>query len=190
MSGLDLQALGISKEELQDRVIDRAVERIFETTGMDEFGDETIEASPLAGRLEKAVKTAIDVQVGKVADAHVLPITAELIENIVMQQTNTWGEKTGAPVTFREYLVQRANHYLTEQVDHNGKSKSEESYNWRGSQTRITYLVNSMLQHEIKIAMESAIKVANEGIAEGLHGAVKLKLAEILGNLKVAVSTK
>lgn len=187
----DLQALGITKEELQQRVIDRAVERIFETTGIDEDGDEFVETSPFAGRLEKAVKAAIDARVGEIAEKHVLPITGDLVENIVLQATNTWGEKVGKPQTFREYMIARAENYLTEKVDYNGKEKGEAGgFSWSGTQTRITHLVHQHFQYSIDSAMKAAVKNANDKIAEGIQEAVKIKLGEITQQLKVEIKTK
>jgi hypothetical protein len=52
---LDIESLGFTKEELQERVIAACVQRVFETTELDEDGDEFIDASPMAKRLEKAV---------------------------------------------------------------------------------------------------------------------------------------
>ncbi len=184
----DLESLGITKEELQQRVIDRAVERIFETTGIDEDGDDFIETSPFAGRLEKAVKAAIDDRVAEIAEKHVLPITGDLVENIVLQATNKWGEKTGQPVTFREYMIARAENYLTEQVDYQGKTKGEAGgFSWNASQTRITHLVHQHFQYSIHTAMTEAVKSANDKIAEGIQEAVKVKLGEITQKLKVEV---
>lgn len=189
---LDLEALGISKEELQDRIVERAVERLFETAGMDEYGDEVIEKSPLAGRLEKAVRSAIEARVSKIAEDHVLPITGELVESIVLQETNQWGEKKGTPVTFREFLVQRADAYLREPVDYHGlgKSESRDSYNWNSKNTRVVHLIHQHFDFRIKEAMEQAVKVANESIAGGIQEAVKVKLAEVVNGLKVQVQTK
>jgi hypothetical protein len=188
---IDLESLGITKAELQQRVIDRAVERIFETTGIDEDGDEFSETSPFAGRLENAVKAAIDSRVAEMAEKHVLPITSELVENITLQTTNKWGEKTGAPATFREYMIQRAESYLTEQVSYDGKSKAESgSYSWSGTQTRITHLVHQHFQYSIESAMKDAVKTANDAIAKGIQEAVKIKLGEVTSALKVTVVTK
>jgi hypothetical protein len=188
---IDLEALGITKEELQARVIERAVQRIFETTSLDEDGDEFVESSAFAGRLEKAVKAAIDNKVADLAEKHVLPLTASVIENLTLQQTNRWGEKTGAPVTFIEYLIQRAEHYLREDVNYEGKSKDEAgSYSWNKSQTRLTYLVNQHLHYSIDTAMKQAIANANAVIVGGIQETVKIKLGEIAQQLKVEVKTR
>src|SRR5688572_27706149 len=128
---IDLESLGITKEELQTRIVDRCVERIFEVTGYDEDGDEFVQSSPMARRLEDAIKTAIDNKVAGLAEKHVLPLTETFIENLTLQETNRWGEKTGQKATFIEYLIGRAENYLREEVDFQGKTKAESgSYSW------------------------------------------------------------
>ena len=189
---IDLQALGITTDELQERIVSRAVERLFEVSGMDEDGYDVIQSSPLAGRLEKAIKAAVDKRVGEIAERHVLPITGELVENIVLQATNQWGEKTGEPVTFREYLIKRADNYLREEVNYEGKSKAEagNSYGWNKAQSRIAHLVHAHLHYNIESAMKEAVKSANTVIVAGIQETVKLKLAEVAAQLKVEVKTK
>lgn len=188
---LDLAALGFSQAELQQRVIDAAVQRLFECTSLDEDGDECIEASPFAGRLEKAVKTAIDNKVADLASKHVLPMTESFIENLTLQQTNTWGEKRGEPVTFIEYLIQRAEAYLREDVNYEGKNKDQcGSFSFTKSQTRLTHLVNQHLHYSIDTAMKQAIANANAVIVGGIQETVKIKLGEIATALKVEVKTR
>lgn len=188
---LDLESLGITKDELQDRIVERAVARLFEVTGYDEDGDEFIQSSPLAGRLEKAVKSAIDAKISGIAEKHVLPLAETYIENLTLQETNRWGEKTGKAVTFIEYLIQRAEKYLTEEVNYEGKTKDQVSgYGWTKSQTRLVHLVHQHLHYSIDTAMKQAIQNANSVIVGGIQDTVKIKLGEIAAALKVEVKTK
>jgi hypothetical protein len=113
------------------------------------------------------------------------------LEALTLQETNRWGEKVGKPVTFIEYLVHRAHAYITEEVDHYGKSKAESNdHYWRGSQTRITHLIHQHLQYNIQTAMERVLKDANSQIATGIAEAVKIQLQQLLEKIKPAVVTK
>jgi hypothetical protein len=109
-----------------------------------------------------------------------------MVEGIVLQRTNEWGEKTGKSVTFTEYLVERAEAYMTEKVDYQGRSKAEvrDSYGWKPNQTRIVSLIDQHLQYGIATATEQALKSANERIAEGIKDAVAMKLQEVLAGVK------
>lgn len=190
---MNLQELGFTKEELQQRVIDQCVSKLLESTGWDmESEEEYPTDSSLARSLQTAVKTHVDAKINEIAAQHVLPRVTEMIEGLVLQETNKWGEVKGQKLTFVEYLVQRAEHYILEEVDYEGKSKREknDSYGWKPSQTRIANLVHEHLAHSIKIAMQDALKIATSSISTGIQETVKIKLAEVQNALAVSVKTK
>lgn len=196
MSGITIESLGITEEELQQRVVERiaglAMTKIVE--GYD-YDDEQVfrydGASALSKDLDKLIKEKIDAKVNEIADAHVLPGVESMVENLTLQETNRWGEKVGEPVTFIEYLIHRAENYMTEKVDYNGKSKSEAgSYSWSGTQTRVSHLVEKHLHYSIENAMKAAVKNANDVIVKGLNETVKIKLKEVADGLKVNVKTR
>lgn len=187
---LSIESLGFTKEDLEDRVVELAVERLLRTRGFDEDGEETSKASALSERLKAALLDRIDSAVREIAEKHILPNAAQYIENVTFQKTNQWGESKEPPLTFREYLAKQAENYLTEQVNYEGKSKSEDSYNFRGTQTRITHMVHKHLHSEIERLMKDAVADANNKIASGIQEAVKMKLGEITNGLKLSVSVK
>lgn len=188
----DFKSLGFTEDELKQRVVDQICNQLLTATHYDYSEDtEYSGASTLMRDLEKKVREQIDASISTLAEQHILPNVAQYIENLTLQQTNQWGEKRGEPVSFVEYLVQRAEAYMQEQVDHSGKSKTQDnSYSWSGKQTRITYLIHQHLQYSIETAMKDAMKVATNSIAKGIEATAKQKLAEIAETLKVGVSTK
>lgn len=190
MSDLTLESLGFTTEELQDRVVERIVEMYVSEIGYDDSGNEYSRKSGFATKLKEAVNKRVDDAIEKIIDEHILPNAATYVESITLQATNMWGEKKGASVTFIEYLVQRAESYLTEKVNYQGKAKEEDSYSWSGTQTRITHLVHEHLHYSIEKAMKEALSVANKSIAGGIQEAVRIKLAEVTASLKVSVATK
>lgn len=186
----DLAALGFTKEELQNRVIDQIVESVMYGRYADEDGDETFRDSRFKQELDRRVQARIDDTINALAEKHILPNVSQYIEGLTLQQTNQWGEKKGAPVTFVEYLVQRAQAYMQEEVNSSGKTRAEDSYGWSGRQTRISYLIHEHLHLSIDTAMKESMKIATGEIARGLHETTRIKLNEIAANMKVAVSTK
>jgi hypothetical protein len=140
--------------------------------------------------LEAKVLERVHQAIDDIAAKNVLPNVASYVENLTLQETNKWGEKTGSPLTFVEYLVQRAEHYITEKVDFQGRAKGQDSYSWNGTQTRITYLVHEHLQYSIDTAMKDALKAANGNIVKGLEETVKLKLREIANGMNVKVEAR
>lgn len=190
---LDLNSLGFTQEELQERVVERICDQLL--TSID-YNPDSDEEQPVASRFQNAVKDLvkkrIDETVASLAERYVLPNVSQYIEELTIQSTNEWGEKKGAPVTFIEYLVQRSQAYMREEVNHDGKAKAEaDSYGWSGSkQTRITYLIHKHLQYSIETAMKEALAVATGEVARGIHETARLKLNEIAATLKVSVQTK
>jgi hypothetical protein len=187
-----LEQLGLSKEELQERVINTIADKMLSEEGFDEDGNELRLESRMQKTIRERIRTRIDAKVTEIADASILPRVTEMVENLVLQETNKWGEKTGEKLTFTEYLVKRADHYLREEVDRNGQSKDEIRYSsdWRKDSTRIMHVVHGYLSHNVERALKEAVENANKSIAGGLEGAVKLALDNIVENLKVSVSTK
>jgi hypothetical protein len=187
---LTLESLGFSKEDLQERVIDQICSQVLSGKTYDEDGNEEWSDSQFKRKLDERIKAQVEASISAMAAAHVLPNVGQYIENLMLQETNKWGEAKGTKVTFVEYLVQRAEAYIQEQVDYDGKSKSEkDSYNWSGRTTRIAYLVNAHLHYHIETAMKEALKNANSVIVGGIEAAAKAGLQQALAGLKVAVQT-
>lgn len=182
-----LAQLGLTREEVIERVIARIANDFTHTLDSD---GESFEHNEVGRRLRDYVQKRIDCKVIELGDRYVLPRVSELVENASLQKTNEWGEKKGAPLTFVEYLVQRAEAYVTEQVDGDGKSRSESNgYGWSGRTTRIAHMVHKHLHHSIETAMKEALAKANSVVAGGIESAVKLGLKTVLADLKVSVKT-
>lgn len=189
---MDLQQLGFTQEELQDRVVERICEQLLTSIEYDAEGDEYPASSRFQSAIKDLIKKRVDETISAMAERYVLPNVAKYIEELTLQQTNSWGEKKGEPVTFIEYLVGRAQAYMQEEVNHEGKSQKEAgNYGWSGArQTRITHLINRHLQYSIETAMKNALNVATGEIAKGIHETAKIKLNEIASSMKVSVTTK
>jgi hypothetical protein len=94
-------------------------------------------------------------------------------------------------MTFREWLEKKAASYLTETVDHSGKTKEQAGYGALvGAQTRVMHIVHNHLSYEIDRVMTAAVKDANSQIALGIQEGIKLKLGELLAGLKCSVEVK
>ena len=189
MSGIDLAALGIKAEELQDRVIERICEKVLSGVTYDEDGEVDHVDSSFKRKLDARITQHIDGAITALADKHVAPGISALIEGMCLQQTNQWGEKRGQSVTFIEYLTKRAEAYFLEDVDYNGKPKGSDGYNWNKYSTRGAWMINQHIAHSIETAMKAALASANSQIAGGIEQAIKHELAEILAKVKVTANT-
>lgn len=189
---IDLSELGLTKEELQERVVNRIAELLLQEESLDEYGNPSIGSSSFGREIQKLVKDQLTASITALAEKHILPNVSQFVENLTLQETNKWGEKTGKSMTFVEYLTARAEAYLREEVNYEGKSKEEarDAYSWSKSQTRVAHLVNRHLHYTIEQAMKNAVKTANDVIAIGLEETVKIKLQEIAKSLKVSIASK
>lgn len=185
-----LQTLGFSIEQLQQRVVDQICDTLLSRKHEEEDGETGFYGdSEFKRKLDTEILKRINETISALAEKNVLPNVAEYVENLTIQETNKWGEKRGESVTFIEYLTQRAQAYMQEKVNSEGKTKQENgNYSWYEKQTRITFLIEKHLHYSIEKAMKEALSVATGEIAKGIHETSRLKLNEIAASLKVGVS--
>lgn len=183
---LDLKGLDFTREEILERIASKAAEQIF--------GGDFDENESILGRIENQVhhslSKSIDAAVAKIGDEVVAPRIEEYIRGCVLQTTNQWGEKKGEPTTFVEYLVARANEYVTEPVDAHGKTKKQSGYPWNEHSTRVVLLIERYLQSTIESELKQILADVNNSFASGLSDAVKLSLKELMGKVSVKTEVK
>jgi hypothetical protein len=185
-----LAVLGIDPKDIEEKVIERIADRILEGFSFDEDGEEFRRDSSFKKKLDARIADIIDAKIKAISDEHIAPNISTLIDGLTLQKTNQWGERVGTKVTFIEYLTQRAEAYLTEEVSHNGKTKGEDGYSWSKFGTRLAYMVDQHLAFQIKTAMEVAYQNANATIVGGLKKAMEVSLENIKSSLKVTTEVK
>lgn len=179
-----LAQLGMTKEELADRVVQQAVRELLHDGAGDGYDGPA--PSRFAEQLQKQIRRSIDRGVRAIGD-RVSPEVERLIEATELRETNRWGEPKGERQTFREYLVAHAQRYYTEQVDREGQAKNEVRYpsDWRAHTTRAVYLIDRHLRSTIDGVLEQVVAEASKLFAGGLEAGVKQSLEELLQRLKV-----
>lgn len=192
---INLDLLGITKEELTERVVNAIADGLlYARSEEDEDGErQWFGSSALKAELDKILKQRIDDAVRATAEKYVFPRVDEIINALVLQETTKWGEKKGAPLTFTEYMVARAEAYLSDEVDSHGRSRQEckdAGNSWYGGNgKRINKLVNDKFKTALDQAVEPSVKVVNQKLAEHLNVAVQEALGNVLKNFKI-VATK
>lgn len=187
---LNLEALGISKEDLQERVVERLCDRVLtqQYFGQEEDEESSYEGTTFARKLNKEIEKMFNSEIEKIGERHVLPKVLELITNHCIQKTNQWGEKIGESRTFTEYLVDRAEAYLEEAVDYRGDPavvRGTRVHSWKEDSTRLTYEISRHLQFAIERSMKEAMDNINKSIVGGLEGAVKIALQSVVDKTKI-----
>ncbi len=185
---VNLEALGLSTEDLRDRVVERVCQKLMKSIGYDPDCGDTYEAdSELVRKFRTEMKTRIDEQVTVFGETHFTPHIKEIIEATTIEQTNNYGEKTGESMTFIEYLVKSAKGYLMELVDYQGKPKKRGDSYWHSEGTRIAHMIHDYLYSHIETAMKDALKIANEALVDGIKKTVEIKMKEIVKSIKTTV---
>ncbi len=184
-TNLTCEDFGLSQEQMIDRLIETMADRLL---GEDEDYEPEEESYGLRktvmDKLDAKIKERIDEQVTKIAEKHVFGAVGQMLENLVFPQTNKFGEAKKEPLTLREYLAKRAEGYMAEEVDRNGKTKSQDSYSWRPDSSRLMYAVNENLQYVMNIEVEKAAKSVHGAFAKSVQDAV----TRAIRDLRVSVS--
>ncbi|OZI56766.1 hypothetical protein [Bordetella genomosp. 4] len=186
-----LEALGVSVEDLADRIVDQAVSVLLSSTGFDPDSEEEFSyESRFKREIEKRVQESVDAKIAALAAEHLVPRVGEMIENADMRQTNRYGEPVTPKMTFKEYIAARAETYMTEDVDHNAKSKAEsgDSYNWRASGPRLTVLMRTYIRETLEQHAKAAVTDVNKVIAKNIENAAKDAITAAAQAIKVTAT--
>lgn len=190
-----LEALGITPEELTNRIVDAAVAQLLTSTGFNpESESEYSYESRFKREIEKRVQESVDAKIAALAQAHVLPRVGELIEAADMRKTNSYGEAKGPSMTFKEYIANRAEVYMTEDVDYHGNSKAdleaknESTYNWRNCGPRLTVLMRNYIRDSLETQAKAAVADVNKVIAKNIEKAAVDAISAAAAGLKVQVT--
>jgi hypothetical protein len=119
-----LTQLGITKDDLIDRVVDKV---LGFTSGHIQTGEDMWEDVPLAkeidnkihsaiGSLVKAAEPMIQSRITTIMDAQV-----EAIFSAPFYRRDQWGGQTGVPTTIRDMIYEQSEKYWITEVDENGK---------------------------------------------------------------------
>ncbi len=177
---ISLESLGITKEELRDRVVEAMCDKLAQSFETDDGSAE----SRIIGQLTQKVREQIDEAVDKLATTHVLPLVAGMVEKVALTPTNKWGEKSGPTMTFSEYLVARFEAWMNEPVDYEGKKPSGFS---EGRQTRIAWSIDKHLQYTLQTSIDRVLKEAGSTVVAGIVATAKVQLETAAKALKAEV---
>lgn len=185
-----LESLGVSVEELTQRIVDQAVEQLLSYTGFDEDGEPSgTYATKFKKKIEEKIMEAVNSKIAAIAEEHLIPRVGEMIEQADMRQTNRYGEPVTPKLTFKEFIAQRAESYMSEDVDYHGKSKTESGdYSWRSSGPRLTVLMQSYIRQTLEDHAKGAVSDVNKVIAKNIEKAAVDAIKQAADNLKVSVT--
>lgn len=180
--------LGITSEELTDRIVDQAVSQLLEHTAWDPDGDEHTSPSELGKRLQATVRERLDAQFDEFAQSVIQPSVEQMLERMVFPSTNRYGEPKAPPQTLREHLAARADAWLGEEVDREGRSFEEarrQGRGWDKSTKRIQWVISQHLDAELRAAFNKIMASATGELLRAIEATAKERLASIASTLKL-----
>lgn len=186
-----LEALGVSPEELGDRIVDQAVNALLSSTGFNpDSEEETRYESRFKKEIESRVQKAVTEKIAALAEVHLVPKVGEMIENANLRQTNNYGEAKGEPMTFIEYIAMRAGAYMSENVDYNGQSKEESSssHNWRSCGPRMTVMMKMYIRETMESHAKKAVTDVNAVFAQAIQKSAVDAITAATAAIKVSIS--
>lgn len=185
---LTLEALGLTQEEAQERVIEQMAKEILGSTDPDDVSN--YYKKRIQERLSERIDRMITEQVRIVADAAIGPDVEKLVREFVIQETNTYGEKKGEPITLTEHVIRQVKAHLDERVDEKGRAKEQAGYGFEPKGTRLAFLVRSFLDDGIRDGVRSALSEGMGVAKEGMVRVVKETLARMQLGLSVTTDVK
>lgn len=173
-----LEQIGISKEELIERIVNKA---LGITSDYKQTGEESWDEIPFADVVDKKINTVI----GNLIES-MKPKIQERIDTIMGEQINKvftepfqpvtqWGEKKGDPITIRDLIANEAHGYWTTVVDDSGKPNAS-GY---GNKTprSVYYAKQVMTEHYNKELVGEVKKMASE-----MKAMIPVTIAEEISN--------
>lgn len=186
-----LDDIGLTKEELQDRVIETICDRLLEESSIDEWESESRVPSGFRNRLESRIQEQVIARLDAMCAQHLNGSALGKIEEMVIQLTNSYGEKIGKPMTLIEFATKRCEDFMMESVDHTGKTKGQsDSYGWKATDSRLAWLIDRHLKLKIEEGVKAAMVDPVQSIGRALAETAKIKLKEIADKLRVEVATR
>jgi hypothetical protein len=194
-----IAALGLDRDEVLDRVVARIVDHLLAGVGRTtwterdpETGEEWEEhiSGSLEDRLQGRLASVIAERVDALAEQEIVPRIDALIEGLVLQASNEWGEPKGEPLTLRQYLTRRAEEWLDQPVDYEGKPTSPKPYGGsKAERTRLGHLIDRYFGDAIGTAVAAALGDATKGMAKSLEAATLAYLEQARQRIKIEVKT-
>lgn len=189
-TNLTCEDFGLTKEQMLDRLVNAMVDKLLDEGAEHEEDDEEgyvyRRKNSVMTHVHNRIHDQIAEEVNLIAENEIRPRVNELLESLVFHSTNRFGEKKQPDKTLREYLHEKAENYMTTEVDYNGKTKEEDSYTWRRYGTRLSYMVDKHLQHTMDKEVKNAAKTVHGAFAKSVQNAV----ASALADLRIRVNTE
>ena len=183
---MNIDQLGISQETLVNMVVDKIASSILDSRieGDDFSSHVELQFEKRVGeQVKKAIEQGIEKVIGQTTQDAIENAVRTMVDSTTFTETSRYGEPKKPPITWREMLVSKAEHYLSEPVDSDGKPKGQGGYDSRYDATRAAWLIYRYMGKELHDAAAKMLANANAQIVGGMKKAIEQKLSEITVSL-------
>lgn len=180
-----LEQIGITKDELINRIVDKA---LGITADYRQTGEESWDEIPLSSVVDKKIEDAIGNLVGAMK-----PLIQERINSIMMekieevfskpfQPVNNWNEPKGDPTTIRDLIASEARTYWTAKVDANGRSDGS---SYGDKQDRAAFFAKKVMTEYYEKELVSTVKKMAEELKAKIPATISQEIAStVIKHLK------
>lgn len=160
MNAITLEALGITKEEIIDRVVTGLMDEIREDV-MTDMEKQIVSKvmTEAQSKINSAVYEAVKTTCGNALD-------------IKFQPLDKWGDKAGKPTTVREMFYDKAKEWWNQGVDAQGKPCSQYSVKSTMAQWHAEQAVKGVISTTLNEEMGTIIKNAQTQVKTNIAQAI------------------
>ena len=176
---MNIEALGVSKEELLKMVVDKSVEELLDR----EYDRISLE---IDSRISEKIKDAYD-QIKDKVNERVDNITTEVVLAELkrpFQRTNHYGEPKGAPTTIEEIIIETSKEYMTTEADSRGEVRGRNSYasEYEPRASWMTRkIVTDVFSDQIKQSTKEATDEIRKQFPDKLADAIGASIRTVIG---------
>lgn len=170
-----LEQIGITKEELIERIADRAlgIAADYKQTGEESWSD-----IPLSAVVDKKIKDSIDRLVQGlqgVITERVDQIMVQKMDEVFstpFQRVDRWGQAVGNPTTIRDLVAEEATRYWSVKVDQYGK---ESTYN---GVDRAQWYASKVMEDFYKSELQAEVRKMAEAMKKAIPATISKEISE------------
>jgi len=180
-----LEQVGITKEELIERIVNKA---LGITAEFEQTGEESWEDVPFSDVIDKKINTAIGnfiEQIKPMIQFRINEIMNQKMNEVFeapFQPVDKWGDKRGEETTIRDLIALDAKNYWSEKVDENGVVNSS---SYSNKMSRSTFYAHKVMTEFYNKELVSEVKKLASEMKAKIPATISAEISNtIIGYLK------
>lgn len=175
-----LEQVGITKEEIIDRIVEKALGM---TADYKQTGEESWEDIPLSSVVDKKITDAIGNLVGSMKKTiqerieEIMTAEVEKVFTLPFQPVTQWGEKKGELTTIRDIIAKEASDYWNKIVDERGNPDNQ----YGNKQTRAVFHARQIMTEYYDKELVATVKEMAEDLKKKIPDTIAGEIVKTVG---------